>query len=361
MEPIQGGVSSVLIEGNVVKKKYTLEYDGIYDSHFGYLTTELVVLNLLGGTEGFPKIRDILLESPNYVIVMPYLCRPIDSGDYSRELFIEILLKIAFLHDHDIVHCDIKPKNILIDDIQHKVSIIDFSHSFIMGNFAKLITDKYGTPRIPQGFPHTLQVTEIWTTKEYSSPEGLNLLQVKTTKVDVWGLGCLLYELLTGKTLFEPESIINFQNEEYIDQKIMEIVGHEEEKKWLHQMLQVVPEQRPSVRDLLVQASVDMSSIRKIYDVNKVVDEIEDYKRLSCFNFNLSLQMFVYCLYDEIHARNPELDRYDLMCMVHAIIGVCFIDKSDQFAPYDTLSEGRQYMNMLALIIKKFKLSIIYD
>jgi len=111
LRKISGGVSDVMIKSDTVIKTYTLINDSLTDStDFAYLTTELCILNLLNGIDGFPKIIDIIQDPPRYGIVMPYLGEPVGKCDNSLEVFVEILKKASILHDHNIVHCDLKPK-----------------------------------------------------------------------------------------------------------------------------------------------------------------------------------------------------------------------------------------------------------
>ena len=65
IQELKGGVSTVTIDGEIVKKTYTFEHDDVIEGTYGYLTTELVILNLLEGTQGFPVVKEIVLIHPN--------------------------------------------------------------------------------------------------------------------------------------------------------------------------------------------------------------------------------------------------------------------------------------------------------
>ncbi|KAM6960349.1 uncharacterized protein LKV04_021911 [Tautogolabrus adspersus] len=106
----------------------------------------------------------------------------------SRQYLYQILRAVAFCHQQNIIHRDIKPENILISQ-GDLVKLCDFG-------FARTMT----TPT--DGGIYTDYVATRW----YRAPE----LLVGDTKygkpVDVWAVGCLLLEMLTGQPLFPGDS-----------------------------------------------------------------------------------------------------------------------------------------------------------
>ncbi|XP_035531361.1 serine/threonine-protein kinase BUR1-like [Morone saxatilis] len=106
----------------------------------------------------------------------------------SRQYLYQILRAAAFCHQQNIIHRDIKPENILISQ-GGVVKLCDFG-------FARTMT-------LPaEGAVYTDYVATRW----YRAPE----LLVGDTKygkpVDVWAVGCLLIEMLTGQPLFPGDS-----------------------------------------------------------------------------------------------------------------------------------------------------------
>jgi tetratricopeptide (TPR) repeat protein len=104
-------------------------------------------------------------------------------------LFIDVLQAVAHAHGHLVVHRDIKPSNILVTP-DGTVKLLDFG-------IAKLLdADSAAGP--------TTDLTRDWgraMTPEYAAPEQLRGEPV-TTATDVYALGVLLYELLSGRLPF---------------------------------------------------------------------------------------------------------------------------------------------------------------
>lgn len=113
------------------------------------------------------------------------------------ELFVPICQAVQHAHQKGIVHRDLKPANILVTSVDgHPVpKVIDFG-------VAKATSGKLTEETLSTGFG------AVVGTLEYMSPEQAGATGDDIdTRADVYSLGIVLYELLTGLRPFEPERL----------------------------------------------------------------------------------------------------------------------------------------------------------
>jgi eukaryotic-like serine/threonine-protein kinase len=111
------------------------------------------------------------------------------------EVFIQVCNAIQHAHQKGIIHRDIKPSNVLVSmpDGEPHAKVIDFG-------IAKAIEQPLGGETM-----HT-RLGQFIGTPLYMSPEQSEASSDVDTRSDVYSLGVLLYELLTGTTPFEGTS-----------------------------------------------------------------------------------------------------------------------------------------------------------
>lgn len=113
------------------------------------------------------------------------------TTDQRLALFREVCSAVSHAHQHLIVHRDLKPGNILVTQ-DGRPKLLDFG-------IAKLIDAAAGAGS--SAFPMTATAHRVFT-PEYASPEQIRG-QLVSTSTDVYSLGIVLYELLTGRRPFQ--------------------------------------------------------------------------------------------------------------------------------------------------------------
>jgi serine/threonine protein kinase len=161
-----------------------------------------------------PGVMKVLTDGDNsqFYMVMEWvegrLLRQVlnEQGKLPPERAVRIALGIAealeYIHTHGVVHRDLKPENIMID-AEDRIKLIDFGIAANVGSrrltFAKF-SQTMGTP-------------------DYISPE-----QVKgkrgDARSDIYALGVMLYEMLTGKVPFTGANAFIIMNDRLLNNPI---------------------------------------------------------------------------------------------------------------------------------------------
>ena len=103
-------------------------------------------------------------------------------------LFLDIAEAVQYAHRNLVVHRDLKPSNVLVTG-EGRVKLLDFGLAKLLGG------------ELPPGDVVSTQPRTRWMTPAYAAPEQV-LAQPVTTATDVYQLGVVLYELLTGRLPF---------------------------------------------------------------------------------------------------------------------------------------------------------------
>ncbi|WP_106448716.1 Stk1 family PASTA domain-containing Ser/Thr kinase [Trichococcus alkaliphilus] len=154
--------------------------------------TQLIHPNIVG-------VYDVDEEDELQYIVMEFidgtdLKKYIDiqgrvSPEKSIHIMHQVLSAVALAHKNRIIHRDIKPQNILIDN-QDRIKITDFGIAVALSETS--IT----------------QTNTLLGSVHYLSPEQARG-SMATSKSDIYALGVVLYELLSGKVPFDGESAVS--------------------------------------------------------------------------------------------------------------------------------------------------------
>lgn len=164
------------------------------NKYFQYGMNEVRILKRLrecGMTERFAVLNDAFVYKQHLCIVeevlgvnlyeLTKIFRFRGLNYITLKTFLrQILEGLHELHSQGIVHCDVKPENVLISDVlRHKVKLVDFGSSITrtLSSVFYVQSRYYRAPEVILGIP-------------YSS------------SIDMWSFGCLAYELFTGRPLF---------------------------------------------------------------------------------------------------------------------------------------------------------------
>ena len=132
----------------------------------------------------------------------------------------QICEALQYAHDEGIVHRDIKPENMLLDK-KGRVKIADFGLAKMLG-------------REPQDF-HLTGAGQVMGTPHYMAPEQVEHPQEVDHRADIYSLGVVFYEMLTGELplgKFAPPSSTKVQVDVRLDEVVLHALEKEPERRY---------------------------------------------------------------------------------------------------------------------------------
>ncbi|KFQ11554.1 Cyclin-dependent kinase 3, partial [Haliaeetus albicilla] len=201
------------------------------------------------------RLLDVIHSQKKLYLVFEYLNQDLKkymdssrTGELPLSLvknyLFQLLQGVSFCHSHRVIHRDLKPQNLLINEAG-AIKLADFG-----------LARAFGVPLRT----YTHEVVTLW----YRAPEILLGCKYYSTAVDIWSIGCIFAEMVTRKALFPGDS--------EIDQlfRIFRTLGTPTEATWpgvtqmpdykgdfprwaRKEMKEIVPNLDQDGRDLLVQ------------------------------------------------------------------------------------------------------------
>ena len=191
-----------------------------------YLKNEIGIMEQLDH-ENIIKLHESLQTSHNIYLVMDninggslsdFLSKyKLKQGEAFPQKVIQYFVKqivqgLIYIHSKNIIHRDLKLDNILLDfpsNIKNesqnytfsKIKIIDFGLS------TQLSEDQKGKKGLAKSFVGTPIYMDPVILKKYKKAGGIEKFKYYDEKADIWSLGVITYEMLTGENLFKANNI----------------------------------------------------------------------------------------------------------------------------------------------------------
>lgn len=214
-EELGQGTFGVVVKGREKRsgKLVALKKFVLHDRKEGFPITafrEITILKLLVHVNVI-QILDVIFEGGNFYTVAPYISCDLNGVIHNPNINLQlgeikcimnqVLLGLEFIHNSGYLHRDIKSANILLDWFG-TVKIADFG-------LARKYHGEVSNLNVVGGGGGFVEYTAVVVTRWYRAPELLLGDRKYTTSIDIWGVGCVLAEMIIKRPLFEGKSDIH--------------------------------------------------------------------------------------------------------------------------------------------------------
>jgi len=203
----------------------------------------------------------------------------------------QLLVAVAYCHEHGVIHRDIKPDNMMISQTALTRSpdckVIDFGLASSHGGGEAEDRDEAGGAR-----PASQSWVRRVGTPAYMAPEVVDRHTAYTCKADIWSIGVTCLELLTGARLFQAEGVrATFAKIRAYrgPEALLAAAGRagswqrlsSQARDFLRRLLQADPAQRPSAAEALMQPWVVQVKDASAGVKGQVLQSLSSYLRAS--------------------------------------------------------------------------------
>lgn len=188
----KGSYSDVYSTFNTEENKdYVVKIFKNYPIYEEYAQKEILFLKKLSHDNIIKYNDHFTIQNHMFIVLEKFDCNLYefyklnDKFDYSF-IIINLLKSLEYLNNNEIIHCDLKPENILIKaDINKKI------YSIVICDFNSAV---YTSDLLEKNN----NIVTLW----YRPPE-IYRFGFFDCKIDIWSLGCVIYEIFYKKPLFQ--------------------------------------------------------------------------------------------------------------------------------------------------------------
>ncbi|XP_003496603.1 sperm motility kinase Z-like [Cricetulus griseus] len=235
----QGGTAKVMLArhrltGTTVAVKALLRQEKWCESK----TSEVDIMKILSHPNIISLLQVIETEQNIYLIMEvaegEQLFNRIQRAgclkeDEARSIFVQLLSAIGYCHDEGVIHRDLKPDNVIVDE-QGKVKIIDFG--------------------LGARFRPGQKLERLCGAFQFIPPEVFLGIPYDGPKVDIWTLGVLLYYMVTGTVPFGGATLSELREQVLKGKYDIPYRLSKELRSMISLLLTMNARQRPMVWDL---------------------------------------------------------------------------------------------------------------
>ena len=267
----------------------TISIDELSDEEIELIENEAKILSSIDD-EHIVKYYGSTKDSNTFYILMEF-CGGSDLKKFINEfkknnefieeyiiyrIVLDLCLGIKKIHDNNLIHRDLKPENLFITE-DYKIKIGYFGISKQMDSNNQYANTYVGT--------NNYMAPEVIKGEKYNN------------KVDIWALGCIIYELLTLNVCFESKCLFGFVDK-ILNKSHGKIDINKYNSKWqniIDLLLKKDYKERPNIGDVF-QSIIDMEKKFCIKMINK--NELADLENKGKVLFRANSKIIFNLLFD---------------------------------------------------------------